>query len=38
MTDKIAIYNLTLITGPKTFHIHSISSLLGLKDSCHSRW
>lgn len=26
-----------LITGPKTFHIQRISSLLGLKDSCHSR-
>jgi hypothetical protein len=31
-------YNLTLITEPKTFHIQSIYSPLGLKDSCHSRW
>ena len=27
----------TIITSPKTFHNQSISSLQGLKDSCHSR-
>jgi len=30
-------YDPTLITEPKTFHIQRISSLLGLKASCHSR-
>jgi len=30
-------YDPTVITEPKTFHIQSISTLLGLKDSCHSR-
>jgi hypothetical protein len=30
-------YDPTVITGPKTFHLQSISILLGLKDACHSR-